>query len=360
MGETATWGISGPTFLGLYIVGFVIFLGVMLLVRAGIWRRHGAPAKVEPDDLHPCDLALLGGGDDLAATVALLHLRRAKILGVERRSVATPRDTTDAELELAGPTKIDTAARELASSFLARSRAVVPTGTLSVRAHPVERAVYHEATVRSLAPRNLLAAAGVTKAVDAAREELRRTGLAADHGTVRRLRWATAILLVPLAVGGTRLVVGLARSRPIGFLLVLFGLTVWLSVRLLRKVRVDRPCPAVARLFFWARLSRRRQRRAAAVDLGRTDSGAALLGLSAVALFGTGLLWEANDFLASSLDVPSALAGGVSTVGWTGWTGNWGGADASGGWGWGGGGGGGGGCGGGGGGGCGGGGCGGG
>ena len=66
-----TWGISGPTFLALYGMAVVI-------VAAAAWwiGAAGAVPDVDADDLDEYEVAVLNGGERLAATVALVNLDR--------------------------------------------------------------------------------------------------------------------------------------------------------------------------------------------------------------------------------------------------------------------------------------------
>ena len=66
-----TWGISGPTFLALY--------GLALLAVAGaawFWGRRAVGSAIDVDGLDEYEVAVLNGGERLAATVALVNLDR--------------------------------------------------------------------------------------------------------------------------------------------------------------------------------------------------------------------------------------------------------------------------------------------
>ena len=67
-----TWGISGPVFLAIY--------GAALLVVTGVawWSggRRGTDSAVDAEELDEYQVALLNGGERLAAVVALVNLDR--------------------------------------------------------------------------------------------------------------------------------------------------------------------------------------------------------------------------------------------------------------------------------------------
>jgi len=80
----ATWGISGPEFLGLY-AGLVLLVMVGVAVRRrGLWRPV---VPTGPVWLHPYEVAYLNGGARCAAETVLVGLGVAGVLkpGTEKK-----------------------------------------------------------------------------------------------------------------------------------------------------------------------------------------------------------------------------------------------------------------------------------
>ncbi|TGX52339.1 TIGR04222 domain-containing membrane protein [Sphingomonas gei] len=119
----------------------------------------------------------------------------------------------------------------------------------------------------------------VGRHADPIRERLVESGLLMGAGTALRLRfWQTSPYLLLFAFGWTKLLIGEARGRPVGFLTMLLVLTAVLA--LVRFATLDRRTRAGQEMLAEARERSERLRRAPAS--GETDL--------AVALFGTTVL----------------------------------------------------------------------
>jgi uncharacterized protein (TIGR04222 family) len=252
-----TWGITGPQFL----VGY----GVICLVAAIVIRRRWSAALGPPDrsplndplpDLGLYKLAMLAGGPQLAITTAATKLHQDGILTAE-----------DGRLELVG---------ELATGADRLERAVAD----AVRREPGISAPAMRAELADSEPVQWLA------------DELTQTGLLVDASQVRRVRrlWIVGALLGLLGIA--RIAAGLINGAPVGWLVVMVGLVLFMTVWLTRQ-----PIHATNR----GRAMLVRQQREH--DELRHNPVAGEVALTA-ALFGGGALWLAEPAMASSLGVP--------------------------------------------------------
>jgi uncharacterized protein (TIGR04222 family) len=190
--ETQTWGISGPRFLAIYAVLLALTVLVAAIDRR---RRTGGPVRMDPGmPLDAYEVAVLNGGEQLAATAAVANLRKAGALRVD-------------------------------------GDAVEPAGPLPPGAHPIERAVY-DSVLRGERRRAAFVPvlARNVRELGEIRGRLVQLGLLWDRGPARRMR-ALLFWFVPvLGLGLARLAAGLANDRPVEFLVVLLLVTVGLAL----------------------------------------------------------------------------------------------------------------------------------
>jgi uncharacterized protein (TIGR04222 family) len=223
---------TGGPFLTLYIILFliVILLGIII------------PARMRPEGRHrpitdPEQLAYLSGGSARLADTVTARLLAAKALVIGDKN------------------KLDIAARH------ATTRA--ETGVLALTAPldwaRIERAVRPEAT--------------------RIQSDLERAGLMLDRSERANLRyWALLPYAMLLMFGATKLAIGEARERPVGFLIALLVVTAILA--LIRAASIARLTRAGSEALAKARKDADRIRRAP-----QTAETA-----MAVALFGTAVL----------------------------------------------------------------------
>ncbi|HEX7276220.1 MAG TPA: TIGR04222 domain-containing membrane protein [Acidimicrobiales bacterium] len=302
-----TWGISGPTFLALY--------GVALLALAGAawwWGRWASGPTVGADELDEYEVAVLNGGERLAATVALVNLDRSGGVELGDRLLRE----LDLDLRRVRPADLDRAGVSMD----------VVLGRRPTAAHPVEVAVYdavRRAEFRSAA--TVVADAAASPVLSGVRAGLVERGLIVGPEAVDRLRGRWRWLLPLLAAGVVRALVGNQRGRPIGFLVALLVVTAGI-MGLVAVRRAPSRTRAAARVLADLR-GQHPEPPAREMPSGTTAIGLAL------ALAGTGVLAASDPALALAVGSGPAGSGGWSR--WfgdgTGSTGAWSGGGACGG-----------------------------
>jgi uncharacterized protein (TIGR04222 family) len=179
--------LRGPQFLVLY----VLTAGAAVMVAAVLrWLlRQPADAADPPAELSPCDVAYLAGGTHLAINAALTRLIHEKCLKL---------DATNGTVAVERPAPAD--------------------------AEPLESALHAACAVESKPTLAWLHRQAGDEAA-AIRSRLRELGLLVDSAHL------PAVLLVPmtviaaaLAFGAAKLVIGVQRERPIGFLIALMAI----------------------------------------------------------------------------------------------------------------------------------------
>lgn len=179
----------GPEFLGLFALVAAVALGGALAVRYLLRRPFNGPPAAEWG-LHPYEQAFLNEGPRLALATALARLAASGALEVDAKS--------------------------------GKMRAVEGvTGD-----HPLDRAV-----LRAVGPsgdaRYGVVQSAAKPALDEMEGSLRRQGLWMSPGAASGTAFASAAAMaVPLLLGGAKILVGVDRHRPVGFLVVGCVLTV--------------------------------------------------------------------------------------------------------------------------------------
>jgi uncharacterized protein (TIGR04222 family) len=281
-----TWGISGPTFLGLYAALTVVAVIATVLTRRALAR---SPAPAHHLD-NPDDVAYLHHGPALTVLTAL------------------------SAMYVAG---------RVTSSGRGRVQAV---GAVDPDARGLQRAI-HLSTRQPVPRAKLPGAPPVAEALGRIERRLIDAGLllsAEQRGRIRRAGW---MLWAVVAVGAISAVAGDLTDKHLGFLLALLAaVAVSAAVfSLTTPRRTDRGN---------AELSRLRTVHASLSPRSRPNrrvygpEGAAL----GVAVFGTGALWAADPALAKELGAPQMPS--VDTLGGGGggrWIGGGGGCGGGGG-----------------------------
>lgn len=175
-----TWGIPGPSFLGIFFLAFVVVLALSLVLRHAAVR--GRPAQRE---LHPYEVAFLVGGSGRVIAASLAALYSAKVItaigGGQLQVIAEPRMTL---------TPLDDAI----------VRAIGQGMNTNVRTLPLHP--------------------GVRQALDDLEDRLIRAGLATGPGERARARFAALPLALLFAVGAARIWAGLQNGKPVTFVVL--------------------------------------------------------------------------------------------------------------------------------------------
>ncbi|MDG2618080.1 TIGR04222 domain-containing membrane protein [Thermoleptolyngbya sichuanensis XZ-Cy5] len=183
--------LRGPEFLQFYL--FV--LGSTLLVAWALRRWLRQPGTVEGQSLPPLDpyeVAYLVGGADRAIDTAIVSMARLQ-----------------------------------PPAIVAQEGFLVPLVVPEPSQHPLERAILEsmngsKATVQSLRR-------DTARATETLRSRLQALGLALSPAQAAKARlYPALLLLLPLLLGIAKVLVGLSRGRPVGFLLMM--IVVWLVV----------------------------------------------------------------------------------------------------------------------------------
>lgn len=195
--------LPGPVFLLLYLglgaVAFVVTLVLRYLARG----RRGEPSEALLGGMDPYRIAYLRGGADAAVQAAVAALIHRGRLALENAVLMIPEG---AEPE-----------RELVADGVYRGISAPKPD------HPLELAV-----LRSVAPHATLATvqASATGAADELAQSLEGLGLIRSRRSlIGRNLVVRAPLMGVVALGAAKLAVGIARDRPVGFLVVLLLVT---------------------------------------------------------------------------------------------------------------------------------------
>ncbi|TCK20484.1 TIGR04222 domain-containing membrane protein [Pseudonocardia endophytica] len=302
MGPNETWGISGSTFLVIYIVLAVVVLGVAISIRRSL--RSGRPVSADGLQSRPEDVAYLNGGPDLAVYAALSSMH------VEG-SIAT-----------SGPSAVG----------------IVHSVGTARQASPLQNAI-HGAAARPTPRRTLPVEPRVAAALAEIRDRLERAGLYLTEEQRRSYRRPAFLMLAVLAFGIVRAIAGVSNGRPVGFLSFLLFVVAGATLILFARVPLRTAAGDTA-------LAAQRQRHTALSPSMRPDWGAVGAGGAAlsVGVFGVGALLAAQPAFAEELEAQKSAAMGGGGGGFFSGDGGGGGGDGGGGGGCGGGGCGGGGC----------------
>ncbi|MFC8845218.1 MULTISPECIES: TIGR04222 domain-containing membrane protein [unclassified Micromonospora] len=263
-----TWGIPGPTFLGLYLLA-----GLVVVVGAIAHRRRvlAGPSAVGGGQLGPQQVAYLNGGNQLAVWTALGGLRGTGVVGVR----------ADRRLAVGGP---------------------LPAG-----ATPLDQAVHHAASQGRYA-RELGRDHWVTQALDQLRQGLEQQGLALTPARRQSARNGSFLLFALVGVGLFRIFAGLTNDRPAGFLV---PAVIPLAVVAALFARVPWRTRAADRALRGLRRSHVHLTPASGPAYATYGAAGAAMG---VALFGTATLWAMDPGFAEEAEIQrQALSGTGST-----------------------------------------------
>jgi uncharacterized protein (TIGR04222 family) len=186
--------LAGPEFLGLYVLFLVLTVVVATVLRRSL-REPTNGEEEPPRPLDPYEVAYLAGKGPLAVNAALAKLVHLNLLTVS-----------------------------------AAERKVTAQGTLPENAHPLEKVVHAEAhpelgqSIKDVRQRT----EEVLEEID---QRLKDWGLVVSDGKSVVARLAPTLLVLGVAIfGGIKLLVGLSRGKPVGFLVVLCIVTVLIAL----------------------------------------------------------------------------------------------------------------------------------
>ncbi len=261
------WGINGPDFLRIYLVGFVFVLlfaaAVRIAVRAGSAVGRSAAGTVSADQLSVHELAYLAGGPRRVVETAVARLLDLGKLRASRHGTVRV---------VARATATDSVDREVLT---------------------------HAERYRAIGP--LVDRVGRGDAVRGVRTSLTVKGLLVDGGAARA-RLAAVPAVVLLVVGVARWVNGVAQGFPVGWLTVGLLITAVVTVVLFRA-------PIGELTYAGERVLK--QAKAAGANPSATE--AALLGGATVAVLFGGLAAYPDPEVSSALAM--ARTGGASSSG---------------------------------------------
>lgn len=261
------WGISGPTFLVLYI-GAIVAVWIL----AAIHRRmlFAGTRGMDVDRLAPQQIAYLNGGDRLAVYASLGALRAAGAIS----------SAPDKTLYQSGP---------------------MPSGMT-----PIDAAVYH-ASGRRIRARDVITDQWVASALRELREDLEYRGLAVSAAAVQTARlWAVAGAAVTV-LGIARLLSGIGDNKPITFLIPAIIVAGILSFMLVMKTQ--RATRAAAKGL--PALRRQHQYLAPQQSPSYATYGATGAAMG-VALFGAASLYTMDPAFAAEAEIQRIKASGTS------------------------------------------------
>ena len=191
-----TWGLSSQSFLLSYAALLVAVCGLVLLFR---WRiSEGAEMSsltaLGSPELGPYEVAMLKGGGYLALTTAVCRLREAGVIQPD-----------------------------------ASGKGLVAAGSLPTNSEPIEAWVFATVRDREEMSSSVLNEVAAERVLAPIRERLKALGLLlTDRQAVlirRQLWWFAPLLLL----GAARLVAGVSNHRPVGYLVLLMGVAVYLA-----------------------------------------------------------------------------------------------------------------------------------
>ncbi|MDQ2709207.1 MAG: TIGR04222 domain-containing membrane protein, partial [Actinomycetota bacterium] len=278
--EGDTWGISGPTFVVIYLLLAGSLLAVAVLARRAVPAEPGRQPAAGWD-ADPERVAYLNNGPALALTAALSALH---VDGLVTATGGTVQYVGEAG---------------------AAGRSELQRAILSSTFRPVGRGSLAEQTT-------------VRTALDSIRADLEERGLLLNADQRRRIRrWGYPMLAV-FALGFTRLWSGLFGGKAVGLLALLLVVVAFAIGWLFMKV----PTRSALGETELARLHEQHQHLSPSMRPDWVANGALAAGMG-VAVFGADALWAADPAFADEVMAPAAAWRGFGAS--SGGDGGWGG-----------------------------------
>jgi uncharacterized protein (TIGR04222 family) len=264
-----TWGISGSTFILVYVLIAVIVLIASTRARSAVAARRSG---TDVSDLHarPYDVAYLNGGPELAVYSALSSMR------------------VDGTIVTAGRGNVRAAGRPAAGADALERAIHFTAGT------PVQRARlrYHRT---------------VSDALDAIERRLTSGGLLLDGGERRAIRGIGGWMLAVAALGLVRIVAGVANNHDVAFLVV--ATLVVTVIAVVQLVRAPTRSPLGNRSLARLRAEHHELSPSNRPDWVTYGAAGAALG---VGVFGMSALWASDPAFADELAAQRLASGGGS------------------------------------------------
>ncbi|MER7420803.1 TIGR04222 domain-containing membrane protein [Micromonospora peucetia] len=260
-----TWGISGPAFLGVYLLAAVVIIVGTVVHRLTVLS---GPSVNGVGQLGPQQVAYLNGGEQLAIWASLGGLRSSGAIGVRP------------------------------------DRRLATGGSLPAGITPLDQAI-HFAASRNATTRELRRDEWVRRALDQLRTSLEQRGLALAPARRSTLRRGAFLLCALLLVGILRIFAGLANDRPVGWL-VLSQIPLIVAAILLYRV----PWRTRAATLTLRSLRRQHTYLAPASAPAYATYGAAGAAMG-VALFGTASLWAMDPGFAAQAEIQRQAISGT-------------------------------------------------
>ena len=183
--------LKGPEFLQLYL-GLAFIAVVIVRILQNALRGPNEEPPPPALDLDPYEVAFLAGRESLAADAALAALVQKGALQVD----------------------IDT------------DRVSVKNGLPEGRVHPLERAIFQEASKPQIEQTINLFRKTVAEYARPLRHKLRRLNLVLDDDRENTVTWLPVFLAGALVLFGVmKMIVGISRGKPIGLLCILLVIT---------------------------------------------------------------------------------------------------------------------------------------
>jgi uncharacterized protein (TIGR04222 family) len=261
-----TWGISGPAFMTGFVAATAVLIFVIMVAR-WIMSRGSADLTWQADVEH---YAYFTGGPRQAVLAAVAGLRLAGAIDSRR-----------------GGTLIATG--------------YAPPGCSRLTA-AVHRAI-HDGRGQLTA---LTQEPPVRQALDDLEGALVQHGWLLSAHQRRAIRRTALLLLVPVAVGGARIMAGLLNDKQVGYLLIA---TVMAAVVTSSLHTAPTHARSARRAVAGMRSQYRHLRPSARPAMGMYGAGAAAL---SVALFGSAALWAADPAFAAEANIARNTGGSGS------------------------------------------------
>ncbi len=260
---------TGPEFLGFYSAGFVVTLVWSIVRRSRVNEKFTLPAAAEPSLTDPYEIAFLAGGAPRCSQVVLVRLITTGVIQWRKAKVFR-----DSKLVAVGPaaTGFNDIERSVYSAILGYGEKGMSLTTIPQR---------------------------VATRLSGIESKLAKLGL---RPTAAEARSRGHLIPLPmyllLAIGIVKMVIGVSRDKPVGFLIVFMIIT--LIAAIIVRSAATKLTPMGERLLKQMR-----------VESGPGDAGSPDAALCGVALLGISAM--ANDASLAGLD--TALKKQLSQIG---------------------------------------------
>ena len=290
-----TWGISGPDFVRGYEVALLVTALVGLLVRHLLDTRRDRRVR-SIDDLTAYELAHVMSGRPLVALTAMWSLWRRGVLVTHNGLVDALVDAHGDELNIR---RVERAYDDHAASATSLS-----IGRIDPDLVPIEVAIVSMVeSGRGVRPDQVRQQLKRAEAMHGLERDVEQLGFRRSAEVRRRMAIGVVVAFVPVVLLGlVRLAAGMSNGKPVQHLVWLLVLA---AALLLAEAHVAER-PMWARWLVW-RGERRTMRARPWARASFADTVATVDEPRALALLGSGLLWDANPAMAATLGAPATM-----------------------------------------------------